>query len=108
MANTTLSDVMVVNRETSSINEYQPLADVKLWISSGMKKPRHKKKCKFSGYRIFVITLYINAMMIKCDEMTDLIELILAMFVRFSCDNYSQSYGGLKLLYYLFQHRHYN
>ena len=46
LKNKTLSDLMVVNRETPGIKEYNPTDDVNLWISSGMRKPRRKeKKC---------------------------------------------------------------
>ena len=46
LKNKTLSDLMVINRETPSIKEYNPTDDVNLWISSGMRKPRRKeKKC---------------------------------------------------------------
>ena len=46
LKNNTLSDLMVVNRETPGIKGYNSIEDVKLWISSGMRKPRKKeKKC---------------------------------------------------------------
>ena len=46
LKNKTLSDLMVINRETPGIKEYNPTDDVNLWISSGMRKPRRKeKKC---------------------------------------------------------------
>ena len=46
LKNKTLSDLMVVNRETPGIQEYNPTDDVNLWISSGMRKPsREEKKC---------------------------------------------------------------
>ena len=46
LKNKTLSDLMVINRETPDIKEYNPTDDVNLWISSGMRKPRRKeKKC---------------------------------------------------------------
>ena len=46
LKNKTLSDLMVVNRKTPGIKEYNPTDDVNPWISSGMRKPRRKeKKC---------------------------------------------------------------
>ena len=46
LKNKTLSDLMVINRETPGIKEYNPTDDINLWISSGMRKPRRKeKKC---------------------------------------------------------------
>ena len=46
LKNKTLSDLMVINRETPGIKEYNPIDDVNLWISSGMRKSRRKeKKC---------------------------------------------------------------
>ena len=46
LKNKTLSDLMVINRETPGIKEYDQADDVNLWMSSGMRKPRRKaKKC---------------------------------------------------------------
>ena len=39
LKNSTLSDLMVVNRETPGIKEYNPVEDVNLWKYSRMRKP---------------------------------------------------------------------